>query len=1185
MRKFSVCFGFCNFVLVRAVLVSIAVVGLMTASPIVSSAAWAQEQPAGPEKVAPNPDKAASTAEKPEQEEDDLLLPMKRDAWFHQLRAYPNAKIPQGAYWHAQMQKQALVARRFARFQAAGANVTAQADPFSSAMWTADGPQPVTAYYGTTAYSGRATSIAVSPSDPNTVYLGTAAGGVWKTTDGGVTWTPLTDSQASLAIGAVAIDPNNPNTVYAGTGEPNFSGDSWYGQGLLKSTDAGSTWTLIRTPFTTGDTAPDFTAIAVQQGNSNVVLAANLAGLYRSADGGQTWTEVLSPGGDAGVTAVMFDVVNPNIAYAGLGGYYATAAGTVYMSTDAGQTWTSISGSGTGSIPVPSAVLRTALAEDSAGKTLYAAFANSGLTAPGTLYSTAVGGATGSSWTQLSSPSSNDGLDWYRNAIAVSPINPQVLYATGVNLYESTNGGRTWTKSTGTPLYSDQHALVFSADGARMYVADDGGVFVSTTSMAANATFASLNTAIDSLTFYPGFSLVPGKANSLLAGSQDHGLNLYTGSLAWPNGEQSGFCGDGGSVYIDPQGTYAYAHCEGGSANWAANPTADSSVNSWVAAQTGISTSDRLPWVADIKGDQQTMSTVYTATNHLYQSINYAGSWTSISPDLTGGSSTIATIGVSPSDSKTIYTGAGDGTVSVTSNALSGTSATWTTLSGLPDRSITKISVQPDSAQDVYLTVSGFDTGHVFHSTDGGSTWADISGDLPNTPVDSILVDPNLLYTIYLATDTGVYVTENGGTNWAPLGQGLPNVVVQDILMYQPTRILRVITHGRGAWETTLPLVGLQSSQLSLQFASQAQGTSSSAQTLTLTNNLGSASLSLTGFQITGPFAQTNNCGATLASGASCTVSVVFSPTTAGIAAGSLVASSSTNSVTIGLGGTGLGAPGASLGATSLNFSSQPVGVPSATQTVQLSNNGDASLTNIAISISGGNAGEFFETNNCGTSVAAGANCTITAMFTPAGTGARSATLSVTDNAAGSPQSVALSGSGDAPFTVSAASSSATVSAGTSASYQLTLTAAQGFPLESAVQLSCSGLPSLSSCSFSPTSVASGVATQNIALTISTTPASSAAHASNRRTGTYALAAISLFSLLLLPRRRSRSWLVVLIALTIGLSGCSGGSSSTSSGGSGPTNPGTSAGTYTVTVTAAQSTTYQTSQTLTLTVQ
>lgn len=486
---------------------------------------FAQDQNIGPEKLpsaqdqvrpAPilSPEQLRDSASPDKDDADeDLLFPMKRNQWFQHLRAYPNAHIPTGAYWRSQVQREALIARQRAMLAGLKPEVAAQVVPLSTVKWTFDGPEPVAAYGGSIPYSGRATSIAINPLDPTTIYLGTAAGGVWKTINAGQTWLPISDSQASLAIGAIAVDPNNPNNVFVGTGEPDYSGDSYYGQGLLKSTNAGQTWTLIRTPFTTGLTAPDFTAIAVQPGNSEIVLAANQAGLYRSADGGTTWTEVIA----SGISTVLFDVKDHSTVYAGAGGY-GTTMGPLLKSTNAGLTWTAINGTGTSVVQPLANILRTSIAEDATGTNLFAAFAQSNYSSPGWVYKSVDGGAH---WTQLTSPS---GLDWYRNAIAVAPNNPLVLYATGAALYQSTDGGKTWAQ-VGGQAYADQHAFAFTPDGKTMYLADDGGVFVNTSPAAPNASFTSLNATIGSLTFYPNFSILAGKPNSMLGGSQDHGFD------------------------------------------------------------------------------------------------------------------------------------------------------------------------------------------------------------------------------------------------------------------------------------------------------------------------------------------------------------------------------------------------------------------------------------------------------------------------------------------------------------------------------------------------------------------------------------------------------------------------------------------------------------------------------------
>jgi len=758
-------------------------------------AARAQQPNHGPEKLykdpdMPRPDVPAVLERESDDGDADSEFPLKRQQWFNQLRAYPFDHIPAGARWRAILQHQAMLRAHQESLGKMTGQQAALVDPLSTVVWTPDGPQPVAGYGGTTLYSGRADAIAVDPENPQIIYLGTAAGGVWKTTDGGQTWKPIGDFAGSLAIGSIAVDPNNSENIYAGTGEPDFSADSYYGVGLLKSTNGGLTWTLIRletNPWNDNVTSGPVAAVAVQPGDSNVVLASALdwwGGIFRSTDAGRTWTQVSS----SKATSLLFDKKNPKIVYAGTSASYGGSDGPLLKSTDAGLTWNPMNGTGTNVVPAQGQVIRAALAQDNAGA-LYAALA-------GPLYKSTDGGAN---WIQLASPG---GLDWYRNAIAVVPNNPQVMYAAGFNVSQSVDGGKTWSKAAGE-YYADQHAFAFSPDGSKLYLADDGGIFVNNSPATAAANFTSLNETINTLTFYPYFSIIAGNPNSALAGSQDHGVNLYLGDLAWPNGEQSGVCGDGNGVYVDPKGENAYVHCQGGWANWAVNHNGAESPGTYVAAQNGIDKNDRWPWVADIKGDQKTTTTVYTGTNRLYQSLNAGGTWTAISPDLTNGG-VITTIGVSPNDSTAIYVGSNDGKLSVTTSADKGAAATWTTLSGLPNRAITKVVVAAGNDKLIYVTVSGFASGHVFRSSDGGATFKDISTNLPDTPANSIAIDPNIPATLYLATDTGVYVTENSGQSWTPMGSRLPNVVIQDILVEPTTRTVRVISHGRGAWDAVL---------------------------------------------------------------------------------------------------------------------------------------------------------------------------------------------------------------------------------------------------------------------------------------------------------------------------------------------------------------------------------------------
>src|SRR5579872_647399 len=226
-----------------------------------------------------------------------------REEWFYSQRQYPLAQIPAGA------RIDAITATR--RIEAAARRQRPLNPNIPHAIdannWTLIGPKP-TGGGTNNITAGRINAIAIDPRDNNTVYIGAAEGGVWKTTDGGATWTPLTDDQPSLANGAIVLDPNNPDTVYVGTGEENFAQDSYYGAGILKSTDAGNTWTNMQRPFLQATIG----ALAIRPADSNVLLCSSKLGIYRSSDGAATWISVLAGTG----TSVLFDPTNGNIAYA-----------------------------------------------------------------------------------------------------------------------------------------------------------------------------------------------------------------------------------------------------------------------------------------------------------------------------------------------------------------------------------------------------------------------------------------------------------------------------------------------------------------------------------------------------------------------------------------------------------------------------------------------------------------------------------------------------------------------------------------------------------------------------------------------------------------------------------------------------------------------------------------------------
>jgi photosystem II stability/assembly factor-like uncharacterized protein len=729
-----------------------------------------------------------------------------RQEWFYRQRAFPHRYVPTGAHQKALRQlDQKLAAEEAVRAFA----------PSTNPPWTFIGPAPIQTPYSAPIVSGRVSALAIHPSDVNTVYLGAAQGGIWKTTNGGTNWTPLTDTQASTAIGSIALDPSNSNTIYIGTGEENFSGDSYYGAGVLKSTDAGAHWAQVCGPFC-GPIGPDgyygggarIGGLAVHPTNGQILLAAVQLlfedGIYRSTDGGNTWMQVLS--GNPG-NSVMFVPNNGNIAYASLGSSFSGGTEGVFKSTDSGQTWAPANGTSSNVLPLTNAA-RIALAmAPSSPSTLYAGIADVNTGDLLGFFKTTDGGTN---WIQLTNtPDYCTPQCSYDNVIAVQPTNPNVIFAGGAfvtTLVRSLDGGATWAVLQSAQnfgfLHADMHALSFFQSGNALYVGNDGGAYVTTQITATDPQFTGLNSTLGITQFYPGLSIHPTNANVAIGGNQDNGTVVYSGALTWNDVE----CGDGGYTAIDSiTPSTMYAACEQFNIF---KSTSNGVFGSWTPVLDGIDTGDRVDFIPPLVMDPSNPQRLYFGTDRVYQTNNGALNWTAISPDLTGGdpfSGVISTIAVASSNSNTVYAGTLDSRVQVTTNA--GPSATWTNVSaGLPPRVVTQVAVDPTASTTAYVTFSGFtgfgdNQGHVFKTTNGGSTWTDISGDLPNTPANFLVVAADTFHTLFVATDVGVFYSTAGGSSWTSLVNGLPRVAVLGLTLHAPSHTLRASTHGRGAWD------------------------------------------------------------------------------------------------------------------------------------------------------------------------------------------------------------------------------------------------------------------------------------------------------------------------------------------------------------------------------------------------
>src|SRR5713226_454418 len=415
---------------------------------------------------------AAPALHSPVEEDENYLRA--REEWFLEGRRLPDGSVGAGMRLKAIQQANQMLEeqRKMGLVPPEGAVPPSEVFP-ANTFWTGIGPAPIAIpgpfpspffpFFGSPVMTGRVSAIAVNPLNKDVVYLGAAAGGVWKSTDGGAHWLPKTDTEKSLSTGSIAIDPSSCTatdclTIYVGTGEQNFSGDSYYGEGILKSTDFGSTWTqqgagVFVGPFSTSrvDGAAHIGALAVDPNppaGQNVVLAGAFffgagakSGLYRTNDGGMTWaqTSVATITGGLPATAILFDPSNAGVAYLALGfpgGASPVGSNAVYRSTDHGATWSKLPGTGSNLFPATTSVGRIALALFPGGltsTTIYAAVAS----VPDASGSTAFLGLfkstdSGTNWMPVTLPTDPcSGQCSYDLAVAVDPVNSSIIYLGG----------------------------------------------------------------------------------------------------------------------------------------------------------------------------------------------------------------------------------------------------------------------------------------------------------------------------------------------------------------------------------------------------------------------------------------------------------------------------------------------------------------------------------------------------------------------------------------------------------------------------------------------------------------------------------------------------------------------------------------------------------------------------------
>jgi photosystem II stability/assembly factor-like uncharacterized protein len=652
--------------------------------------------------------------------------------------------------------------------------------------------------------SGRVTAIAIDPLDPATLYLAAARGGVWKSEDGGVSWTPKSDNEASLAIGALALAPSSPNVLYAGTGEGNVYyyrlryelssvNESYEGAGVLKSMDGGDTWTLQGAAEFGGAC---FFALAVHPADPNTIFAASSRGLHHSTDGGTTWKPLTRglPAISPSVIAASDIVVDPSspetvyVAFWGKGVYRTTAAGS------ADPNFAAVGG-------LPASLSRISLAiAPSSPATLYAMVADAA-DGFGGLHRTA-----GSSPTFASVPL-GAGLETYgayTADIAVDVSTPDVVYMSGVSLYKAVrdSASGSWSLTdVGESFHPDNHALALHpTDHQRIYAGSDGGIYKSSDGGASWDD--SINSGL-SLAQFEFTDQHPTSAAVVFGGTQDNGTEQFRNSPVFRHSAD----GDGGVALVDQSDPRNVIHTYYGASP--ERSVEGGEFGTYAPVSAGLGGEDCLfypPLVADSTNSQ---NLAFGGGRLCLDASQGTGGWpTKVAlPGIVGVVSAIAYV-----NSDLIYAGTTSGQAYRAVRAGSTWTATRISATPLPERWIWDVATPPGEDGTVIVVMSGFGAPHVHRGAvaagGGSATWTDISGTAPNrlpdVPVNSLQIDPAATATMYVGTDVGVFRTTDGGAGWTSFNNGLPNTAIYDLRLHAGSRLLRAATHGRGLWERSV---------------------------------------------------------------------------------------------------------------------------------------------------------------------------------------------------------------------------------------------------------------------------------------------------------------------------------------------------------------------------------------------
>lgn len=658
--------------------------------------------------------------------------------------------------------------------------------------WVNRGPQNI---------GGRTRALLIDPTNPQHMWAASVGGGLWKSVNGGRTWAAVDDFLPRLSVSSLAMDPGNSSILYAGTGEGFFNGDALDGAGILKSVDGGATWTQLSATRTW----VAVNRIAVSPEDSRTLLAAVIyrfstnffepeGGILRSLDGGETWTEVKKARGGF---FVAFDPNQPGRAVASA--LDIDHSHKAFYSEDSGATWQAVIG-------LPELATRIELAY--APSTVGMVYAHLG----GIIWRSADGGR---SFVQMTR-TGNTGGNWYMAALWVSPVDARILVAGGVHLFRSTDSGRTLeqiSNSYGPPgqPHADQHCIV-SAPGfdgienRRAYVCNDGGIFrtedIYNTSPIRS--WVSLNTGYQTTQFYGA----AGSGPLIVGGTQDNGTIVLT------QGSEQGkemYGGDGGFSAIDHQDPrFCYGEYIGLQIfrSWDSGQTTQRIDTTLLDALNGAA-NFIAPFILDPNEPQRMLAGGESLWRTEDVRYGTPPKWDRIPLPDTASHNRTSAIAVAPGHSNILWVARNNGVIWKTTQGLS-SQPEWKAVDDnagnnpLPNRFPTRILIDRENSDRVYIAFGGFTDGNLMRTLDGGATWTDATGSgpmgLPEAPIRGIAQHPVHADWIYAGTEVGVFASEDGGQHWSAVNQGPANVSVDELVFMHDSSVLLAATHGRGIW-------------------------------------------------------------------------------------------------------------------------------------------------------------------------------------------------------------------------------------------------------------------------------------------------------------------------------------------------------------------------------------------------